>query len=236
MRPVIGLTPSYDLDKSTVMLNHDYVRSVELAGGLPLVLPITSDIGVLKEVLSHVDGLLFTGGPDLDPLLFDEEPLPGQGGINPRRDFVDIELMRLALANDLPVLGICRGVQVLAVAAGGSLYQDIPSQVKGTLKHSQEAPRWYATHTITVKPGTKLASIMAGASLRVNSFHHQSVKTVPHGFIVSAEAEDGIIECIESTTHRFVMGVQFHPESFWEARVFLPIFEALVRSAAGTDK
>ncbi|MGE5561560.1 MAG: gamma-glutamyl-gamma-aminobutyrate hydrolase family protein [Chloroflexota bacterium] len=236
MRPIIGITPSYDLEKTVVSANYDYVHSVELAGGLPLILPITSDIEVLKEIAQRVDGLLFTGGPDLDPLLFDEEPLPGQGSINPPRDFVDIELMRIALAKDLPILGICRGVQVLAVAAGGSLYQDIPSQVKGTLKHAQAAPRSYATHSVTVKPGTKLACIMERASFRVNTFHHQAVKDVPHGFIVSAEADDGIVECIESATHRFALGTQFHPECFWEARTFLPIFQALVRSAAGSDK
>lgn len=236
MRPIIGVTPSFDIEKSIVSMNYDYVHSLELAGGLPVILPITEDIEVLKEYLDRLDGILFTGGPDIDPVLFDEEPLPGQGYINPRRDFVDMELMRMALAKDKPVLGICRGIQVMAAAAGGSLYQDIPSQVKGILKHVQEAPRWHATHAVSVKPGTKMACVMESATLRVNSFHHQSVKDVPQGFIVSGEAEDGIIESIESTTHRFALGTQFHPECFWQARTFLPIFRALVNSAAGSDK
>jgi putative glutamine amidotransferase len=236
VRPVIGITPSFDNEKQYVQMPMTYIRSVELAGGLPLVLPITDDKAMIAEMLSRVDGLLFSGGPDIDPQLFNEEPIPGQGGISPQRDLLDLELMRLALAKDMPILSICRGIQVLAIAAGGTLYQDINSQVKGTMKHAQEAPRWYATHSISVKPGTKLAAIMQAATLRVNSFHHQAVKDVPRDFIVSAEAEDGIVEAIESAKHRFAFGVQFHPEGFHESRVFLPIFEALVKTAAGSER
>lgn len=236
MRPIIGVTSSFDNDKQQMLINMTYVRSVELAGGLPVILPVTEDKQMIAEMVDRVDGLLFTGGPDIDPQLFNEEPIPGQGGISPQRDLLDLELLRLALAKDKPVLGICRGIQVLAVAAGGTLYQDINSQMKGILKHGQDAPRWYATHSVTVKPGTKLACIMEAPTLRVNTYHHQAIKDVPRDFVVSAEAEDGIIEAIESTKHRFVFGVQFHPECFYEARTFLPIFEALVKTAAGRNK
>ncbi len=233
MRPLIGLSCSHDSDKETSTLNLTYSRGVEKAGGLPVVLPLTTDKETLSETLLRLDGLLLTGGPDLDPSFFGEEPWPKLGGISPDRDAMEIYLAKQALSRDLPLFGICRGIQTLNVAAGGSLIQDISTAVKEPLKHRQDAPRWHGSHSVTVVTGSRLAAILGTDSLRVNTFHHQSVKELAEGLVAVAHAPDGVIEAIESTRHRFAIGVQWHPEGMWERHsVQLRLFSALVRAAS----
>jgi len=235
-RPVIGITCAHDSDSTPDrwFVRTPYIRAVLAAGGVPLLIGPTGEPELMEPVLARVDGLLVTGGADVAPALYGQEPLPGLGKVDPEWDALDVTAARLALARDLPVLGICRGVQVLNVAAGGTLYQDIPNQVSGALSHSQTAPRHEPTHPVTLLPGSRLHRLLGETAVAVNSFHHQSVLAVAPGFQVSAHAPDGVIEGIESTTHRFALGVQWHPELLVEGHpVQRRLFAGLVAAAAG---
>lgn len=228
MRPLIGITCSFEEERRRYCLGEAYVQAVEEAGGLPLPVPYTGAAGALPW-LELIDGLILSGGGDVDPFYFGEEPLPGCGEVDPRRDAFELELARGALRRRLPILGICRGLQVLNIAAGGDIYQDIYRQVPGCLKHRQDAPRWAATHGVEVREGTRLARLLGTGSLRVNSFHHQAVRRVAPGLVVAACAPDGLIEALEGAGPDFVLGVQWHPETMWEKdRRFLALFVALV--------
>ncbi|HOO42293.1 MAG TPA: gamma-glutamyl-gamma-aminobutyrate hydrolase family protein [Bacteroidales bacterium] len=236
--PVIGLSATYETGQNNVP--NTYIISVRKAGGIPVILPVTDDPEIIAGMVASIDGLILTGGEDVDPLRwYGEEPLPAMGGIVPVRDFFDIHLARKAVEAGIPVLGICRGEQILNVAFGGTLYQDIPSQVdsKTPVKHRQNAPREYGTHTITVNTGTTLYGILKdileeGNTYRVNSYHHQAVKDVAPGFVVSAFARDGVVEAIEMKDNPHVLGVQFHPEGPVSQGddTLLPLFRYLVRS------
>ncbi|MHB8945448.1 MAG: gamma-glutamyl-gamma-aminobutyrate hydrolase family protein [Bacillota bacterium] len=233
MGPIIGVNTAQDFELVTRnVLSTEYTRGVERGGGVPVIIPLLDSMDVARELIGALDGLLITGGPDLDPVAFGETPHQQLGKVAPERDLVELTLTRLALERGLPVLGICRGIQVLNVAAGGTLIQDIPAQTKAAIKHYQEAPRWYGTHAIKSRPG-RFADFMGVEELRVNSFHHQAVKDVAAGFVVTAEAPDGIIEAIESTKHPFAVGLQVHPECMWgRDPVFERPFKALVEAAA----
>lgn len=232
MKPLIGVTGRPDnQNPGSLTCGLDYVWSVEKAGGLPVVLSLMEIEDNYRHTLGLLDGVLLTGGADVDPLHWGEEPNPHGGKIQPERDRMELFLCRGALSIDLPVLGICRGVQVLAVAAGGSLVQDIPSQIPGAIKHYQDAPNWYPTHRVNLRSGARLASLFP-SEIRVNSFHHQSVKTVPEGFIINSEASDGVIEGLESLRHRFVLGVQWHPECMWnQVYNYHALFQAFIGAA-----
>lgn len=231
MPPVIGITCSWDDNSGRYYLNSLYARAITAAGGLPVLIPDCLGQNEIGELPSLIDGLLLTGGGDVDPEYFGEEPLPPCGEIAPVRDAFEIALVKIALAADMPVLGICRGVQVLNIAAGGDIYQDLPTQLKGCLKHNQEAPLWAPTHNIQIQPGTRLENIFREKVIRVNSFHHQAIRNPAPGFIVCARASDGVIEAVESTQHRFALGVQCHPEGMWEKDPrFLKLFSALIEA------
>jgi len=233
-RPVIGISSTWGEGTST-SAPLTYVESVIRAGGVPLVLPITLDPAIMAQMLDRVDGLIMTGGEDIDPLKwFGEEPVPGMGEIVPARDSFDIALIRMAVGRGMPVLGICRGHQLLNVAFGGSLFQDIPSQVKGSsVKHSQKAPRYYGTHTINIEKGSLLNKQIGLEKVAVNSYHHQAVKDVAPGFKVTARSVDGIVEAMEKIGSTKVFSVQFHPEGFTASNIdtFLGIFQHLVKEA-----
>lgn len=246
MRPVIGITSDYTadpqvgivpligtLEQDWVMVARDYTRAVELAGGLPLVIPVVDDEQILGDVLNLIDGLLLTGGHDVDPFWYNELPRPGLGSLNPDRDRCELLLAKNALAVGLPVLGICRGIHVLNVAAGGTLYQDIRQECPGAFNHTVlGSPKWHPVHPVTVAEGTILASIFPERRLRVNSYNHQAVKTLGEGFRVSARAEDGMVEAIEACDGRFVIGVQWHPEMMvGRDRSALLLFRAFVEAA-----
>jgi len=234
-KPVIGISSTWGEGSST-QAPITYVNSVIRAGGVPLVLPVTEDPELLAAMLERVDAVIMTGGEDIDPLKwFGEEPHPALGEVAPKRDAFDIALIRMAVGKGLPLLGICRGHQLLNVAFGGSLWQDIPSQVKGTfVKHSQKAPGWYGTHSVIIEKGSLLNKQIGLDSVAVNTFHHQAVKDVAPGFKVTARSKDGIVEAIEKTGSSKVFGVQFHPEVFTSNGydTFLGIFRNLVSEAS----
>jgi len=219
MRPIIGITcgtSGSDGNLSENSIGGSYISAIENSGGTPMVIPITHNEACLEDSIGLIDGLLLSGGVDIDPSYFGEEAEPGLGRVDADRDRVELYLTKKALGKDLPILGICRGIQVLNVASGGSLYQDINTDLSNILKHRQVAPGWYGTQTIDIEKGSRLQDILEQPTIRVNSFHHQAVKKVAPGFVISAVARDGIIEGIEGTNRRFTIGVQFHPEVMWQ--------------------
>lgn len=220
-RPVIGITTKWEYasssgDPTRVDGNHllpeTYVRSVRAAGGLPILLPSTFDVDARADSVRLCDGLLLAGGGDVNPAFFGDEPARNLGSVDPLRDAFEIGVCQDALERDVPILGICRGVQILNVAAGGALIQDIPSSVPNALQHAQKAPIWHASHAIRVEPDTILFRLFDTDQAYVNSFHHQAVGVIAPDFRASAQTSDGVVEAIESTRHRFALGVQFHPE------------------------
>lgn len=210
-----------------VALNESYLTAVQRAGGLALPLPPSVPV---REAAELLDGLLLSGGGDLDPASYGEEPAPGLGEVSPARDESELALAAIFLASDRPILGLCRGQQVLAVAAGGRLHQDLPP---GSLQHQQKAPRSHASHGITLAPDSVLAGLAGSLDLRVNSFHHQAVGVVPPNFRAVAWAADGLIEAIEGGGGRF-LGVQWHPEELPTTDGFAQgLFHHLVSLAGG---
>jgi putative glutamine amidotransferase len=242
MRPIIGITCGSDVSVSSTggrvyrqnSVGFDYISAIEHAGGTPIVLPIVENQECISSFMDIMDGLLLSGGGDIDPSFFNEEPIPELGNIDPDRDRVEMLLSKAALEQDLPVLAICRGIQVLNVAAGGTLYQDISQHSKEILKHRQSAPGWHASHTIQIEPGSLMYDMFGKPTGRVNSFHHQAVRVSADGFYISARSIDGIIEAIESKEHRFMLGVQFHPEMMFQhhpeaANIFAAFVKACKR-------
>lgn len=228
MRPVIGMTLDDEHGRPGVhVLRDDYVRSVKQAEAIQLVIAPTrpQDAGPL---LDRLDGLLLTGGIDVDPELFDQPPHPKLRRVDRSRDDLEIALIHEALARDLPILAICRGIQVLNVAEGGTLLQDLPSDIAGGERHDCPEPRSRRVHRIQVDADTRLRDILGEASVPVNSFHHQAVDRLGEGFVASARCdEDGVIEGLEMPGRRFVVGVQWHPETFWDSSdSFQSLFDA----------
>jgi len=241
MRPVIGITcsSSVEIVQSTEYhvsrKNHialDYIRAVEAAGGTPIILPHVQRTELLSDYLGMIDGLLLPGGYDIDPLLFNQEPAVGVGVIDPVRDQIEVRLIQDALATDKPIFGICKGVQILNIAAGGTIYQDLATEFPNSLlRHAQRAAGWYASHTVEIQPDSRLHHIVGETTTRTNSFHHQAIKDVAPDFTISAKAKDGVVEAIESPTHRFVLGVQYHPEMMYEKHpTALNLFTAFVKA------
>jgi putative glutamine amidotransferase len=199
------------------------VQAVEQAGGRPVLIPPSED-GV-AETLAAVDGLVFSGGSDLDPDLYDDEPHEATAGVVPERDRAELALLEAALARDMPVLAVCRGSQVLNVARGGDLVQHLPDVV-GDDKH-KHTPGTFADHDVTLEPGTRLAELL-GDRAAVKSHHHQGFGRVGQGLRVAAHAEDGTVEAVEDPSHRFALGVLWHPEAGEDRK----LFEELVGAAA----
>ncbi len=222
-RPLIGITGNYE--DLTCKLAEGYYKQVVAAGGTPVIVPPLSSTEAIVETLRHLDGLLLSGGADINPLYQGEEPIPALHGINRERDLPELLITRLAYDRQLPILGICRGIQTLAVALGGKVEQDI----KASIKHSQEADRSEPTHTVAVDQDSTLYNIYGSPTLLVNSFHHQAVREPGSKLRVVAKAPDGIIEAVESAEFKSVLGVQWHPECLGQDG--LPLFQWLVGEA-----
>lgn len=243
-KPIIGITchaavgaPFHPTIKPPVRfaMGQQYVEAIIAAGGTPIGIPLGLEGEGLDAVYSLIDGLLLPGGDDVGPERYGHERHPLLGLVDENRDELEISLTRRALQDDLPVLGICRGIQVIAVAAGGTLYQDLPTQYESAVSHDvREFGRDHLCHELSLEPGSRLATAIGLHAGEVNSFHHQAVWDVPGGFVVSARAPDGVVEGIEDPSRRFVVGVQCHPEGIWSttAPEFAGLFRAFVEAAA----
>jgi putative glutamine amidotransferase len=215
MRPLIAITttsyPELDFRVPQVMLGSPYVEAVEWQGVALLITPAHS-ADSLECLISMADGLLLSGGEDVAPEHYGEAPHPNLGITNPDRDAMEFQALRLALRREIPVLAICRGMQLLNVCFGGSLYQDIPSQRPGDILHEQDAPIGHRWHGARVEKGSRLEQIFGTDELFINSFHHQAVKRLGSGLRPLAWAEDGVVEAVEAPDHPWLFGVQWHPE------------------------
>ena len=243
-RPLIGIFYADCAVRDNEMrirtyVSRKYSNAVLLSGGDPILLPVPfvhdislSEIHRLAErYLGLVDGILLAGGEDVHPKFQDEDPIPALGSVNPFRDEFELVAAELAYNRyNKPMLGICRGIQVMAIALGGMVHQDIATMA--SVQHSQSSPRWAPSHFINISPNTRLAEIAGDEKIMVNSFHHQAVKAVPFGFSTAAETSDGIIEAIESVDNkRFCLGVQWHPEETFASDDFSKnIFKTFVDS------
>lgn len=225
-RPVVGITTNYEGIDATV--RSAYYRQILRAGGTPLLIPPVADIPTILSTLDTVDAVLLTGGGDFNPLWNGDEPMPGLHNINRERDLPELLLTRFAYDRQMPLLGICRGIQTLAIALDGHVVQDMP-HTEQLLKHSQYADREEPTHSVSIFPQTTLHSIYNADRIYVNSFHHQAIDVPGSRLRTSAKAPDGTIEAIESSEHKAVLGVQWHPE--WLGDDGLPLFRWLVDEA-----
>ncbi|MGH7562067.1 MAG: gamma-glutamyl-gamma-aminobutyrate hydrolase family protein [Gemmatimonadales bacterium] len=246
-RPLIGL-PTQTLQAidgipdalpHSWVMNSRYSLTVAAAGGTPVMLPLLDgDLPTLRALFDRLDGVLLPGGVDMDPCTFGSPPHPRLGRIDPARDAVELALARWAVEERKPILGLCRGLQVLNVALGGTLYQDIEAEVPGAIKHDYVPTagyeRDYRAHEVTIAGGSRLASAFGAPAVAVNSMHHQAVQQLAPALVVSARAPDGIVEAVESGTDHFLVGVQWHPEVFEQSdpgtrRLFRSFVEAASR-------
>lgn len=239
-KPIIGINSTRLLKPETpyshsVMdsISNDYVESIIKAGGIPIILPILSDEESIRQQIKLLDGVLLTGGIDINPLLYNEEPSPKLGFIYPDKDNFDILIVKIALELKKPILAICRGHQILNVALGGTLYQDL-SYIDGCyIKHHQQSKDGAASHTLNITANSILYKIL-GDSIISNSFHHQAIKDLAPGFKVTAYSKDNVIEAIEKCDEEFVVGVQFHPEimTAYGDNNMLKLFQAFIKASS----
>lgn len=234
--PKIGVTISTDEHHdrtSELKLKEAYFTSIRLAGGEPVVFPMDTPVEQVPEMTSSFQGILLTGGGDIEPALFNGVPHPRVYGIDPRRDVLEISLVNYCAANNLPLLGICRGMQVINVALGGTLYTDIADQLTGALRHPcyPAYPRDYLAHSILMSVSTHITAITGQSQMMVNSMHHQGIKVLASDLTLSAIAPDGLVEGVEFMFHPFFLGVQWHPECLPNSPSDQSIFSAFVRAA-----
>ncbi|MDR1336177.1 MAG: gamma-glutamyl-gamma-aminobutyrate hydrolase family protein [Tannerella sp.] len=211
--PLIGISVSLT-GSGSAQLGATYIQAVLKVGGAPVAIPVMTDANVLHRIVMQLDGLILSGGGDVDPFWYGEVPHPQLGRVDSLRDVYEFQLLKLASDCNIPTLGICRGEQVMNVYFGGTLYQDIASQreVDADVKHRQSLPPEHVSHTVSVVPGSRLAAIIGEGTKNVNSLHHQSVKEAAPGFRVTAYAPDSVVEAIEAWPVRPMLGVQWHPE------------------------
>jgi putative glutamine amidotransferase len=237
--PVIGITADLSADSSprstparepTLFLAQRYYRAVAQAGSIPVILPPVSGASAIRQTLHLLDGIVISGGGfDIHPNYYGEKPMAQLGVIKSNRTQFELDLTAGALKNDLPVLGICGGAQALNVVLGGSLYQDIASQVPNAAEHEQSKKKDRSGHRVQIAENSRLGAIVQRRAIEVNTTHHQAVKVLGRGLVATAIAPDGIIEAIESTRHRFAIGVQWHPEVLAPRRIDQRrIFEAFI--------
>ncbi len=217
-KPIIGLCSSYEKDEENdrIFLNKSYLDAIRQFGGMPLVIPAEAGEAEQAFLLAQCDGLVLTGGNDITPSLYGEEVLNDTVVPAPERDAGEPRLCRMALERDLPILGICRGIQIINVHFGGTLYQDIPAQFDTDVNHSMEKPHHRTCHDCRIPPHTPLHDLLGVDSIQVNSHHHQAVKRVAPGFEVMGTCSDGIVEAMYRPASRFLWAVQWHPEKIWD--------------------
>lgn len=225
MKPLIGITcsrlvggawGSYSPGHFMDYIYNEYSQGIQHGGGAPVLIPVDQTRETLRTIIGRLDGLLLSGGPDINPRYYGEEPMAGLEEIDEGLDLMELEIARLAFQRNLPILAICRGIQVLNVSQGGTLYQDIPAQVKGSINHFQKADKGVNTHSIKIETKTSLHRIFRKKEIWVNGKHHQAIKELAPGLIISAKAKDEMIEAVEHPSRKFVLGVQWHPEGTWK--------------------
>ena len=231
-RPLIGLAPLIDEARDSYWMLPGYMQGVERAGGIPVMLPLTTAKQALKQLAQAMDGFLFTGGQDVSPALYHSEPSPACEGLCPMRDAMEVEVLRLALAMGKPLLGICRGTQLLNAALGGSLYQDLPTERPSQTEHCQRPPYDRPAHAVHILRDTPLHQLLRRDSLAVNSYHHQAVKELAPSLRPMAYAEDGLVEAVWLPGEPWIWAVQWHPEYALERDEHsLLLFRQLVEEA-----
>jgi len=236
MRPLIGIPSQADFRdgsrRPVYCNNRAYVHAVESAGGVPILIPLFKDLSLLDTLLPRLDGLLLSGGVDMQPGLFGEEPHPLADVPDEKLDEIEMTLAAWALQEDIPTLGVCRGMQLLNVALGGTLYQDIDDLCPDSLRHCRrEMPRDYLAHRVDVLAGSRMEQVLGTSSFLVNSLHHQAVKQPGKGVVISGCSEDGIAELMEVPGCRFMLAVQFHPEEIYTKEVHCArLFSAFVQA------
>lgn len=236
MKPIIGITSFFEKENSgkRSTVSYDYVKAINAAGGIPLILPIIKEEELLDDYINIIDGLLLSGGEDLLPLLYGENPIDKVNSICCDRDECEMALFEKAYEKQIPILGICRGMQLINVALGGTLYQDINKQVENSLGHCpQESIADQPYHRVKIDEGSNLYNIFGKKDIEVNSFHHQSLKDIGKGLKATAYSHDGIVEGVESLERDFLIGVQWHPEKLAEK---YPIFKNIFKTFINTCK
>lgn len=231
-RPVIGVVPLFDSERNSYWMIPGYMRGLEAAGGLPVMLPLTTDRAEISQLAKLCGGILFTGGQDVSPAIYGEKASPLCGEICDDRDNMERELLRLAVENDIPSLGICRGIQFMNVALGGSLYQDLPAEYPSQTDHHMSPPYDRVCHRVDIVKGTPLHELLKKDVLGVNSYHHQAVKRTAHCLREMAYSEDGLTEAVYMPGRRFIWAVQWHPELSYQSDAdSMAILSAFVSAA-----
>jgi putative glutamine amidotransferase len=229
-----GAWGSYSTGHFIDYIYNEYSQAIRSCGGVPVLIPVAQNQETFQTMLERLDGLLLSGGPDINPKSYGEQPLEGLGEIDEDLDQMELQIAKLAFQRDLSIFAICRGIQILNVSLGGTLYQDIASQVEKSINHTQKADKGVNTHSIRVQEKTLLHQILKRKTIWVNGKHHQAIKEVAPGLIVTALAKDGVIEAVEHPSKGFVIGVQWHPEGTWRNDPYSKkLFNAFVRAAIG---
>lgn len=216
-KPIIGITPQYDYKNNFVRIQANYLKAIKAAGGIPYLLPLEIDNSDLDQIIKQFDGFLFSGGPDIDPFLFNEETIPEGGIVLPERDKLEEAIFNHAYIHNKPMLGICRGLQAFNIFLGGSIYQDIEAQYfhNPSIGHYQKSADPVKTHSVKIMPDSLLHQIIPKETIKVNSFHHQAIKTLSPRLKTAALSPDSLIEAAYSLTKTFLLGVQWHPEHLY---------------------
>ena len=229
MKPVIGVIPLVDEGRESLWMLPGYMEGIAAAGGLGVMLPLIDDREDLGQLCDMYDGILLTGGHDVSPEFYGAERLDACGACSPERDRMEAALLKFALEKNKPVLGICRGIQFLNAALGGSLWQDLPSQRPSEIEHHQTAPYDVPAHAVSILPGTPLRELLGAETLRVNSYHHQAVRELAAPLQPMALSPDGLVEAAYHPDHPFVWAVQWHPEFAWKSDpAAMAVFRAFV--------
>ena len=211
-KPVIGVIPLFDYNKNSYWMLPGYFGGITEAGGLPVMLPLTNDSADIQQITFMCDGFLFTGGQDVDPKLYSARKTGACGECSPERDLMEELLLKRAMEADKPILGICRGIQFINAALGGTLWQDIPSQFSDTITHCQKPPYDVPIHEVNIRADSPLYDLLKADTIPVNSYHHQGVRALSPELLPMAEAPDGLIEAVYAPNKKFLWAVQWHPE------------------------
>ena len=219
MRPIIGVFAEVDLEQNTKVQNA-YIRAIEESGGIPILLPYVKDTDTMNHFVNLCDGFFFTGGADIDPQRYEEKAKATCGEIQVNRDELEFKVFQVVINTSKPILAVCRGAQLVNVALGGTLYQDIPSEIPTQISHRQNEPKFSPSHSIIVLENTPLFRLMEKERIPANSFHHQAIKTLGDGLEVMALADDNIVEAFYLTEERYIRAYQWHPERLYETDIY----------------